>query len=134
MIDTPEGRVPCGREPGGGGGARRHPDRGAQGPGSGPGLPEYLRWKSVAKGFRYGSISRSRASSGTSAKAASRGASEPLSPAAGAAGAAIFAAARVAEAREGRVARAEERERLGAARGGGAEPGEPRRAAATGPL
>ena len=36
----------------------------------------YLRWNSGAKGFRYGSASRSRASSGMSAKAAASASSE----------------------------------------------------------
>lgn len=50
------------------------------------GVGRYLRWKSWAKGFRYGSISRSLASSGTSARAAARASSEPWAGA----GAAIF--------------------------------------------
>lgn len=64
------------------------------------GIRRYLRWKSRAKGFRYGSSSRSRASSGTSARAAASAASEH-SPRA--TGAAIFCCSPSSRARVGRL-------------------------------
>lgn len=64
------------------------------------GIRRYLRWKSAAKGFRYGSTSRSWASSGTSARAAATAASEQP---ARATEAAIFCCSPSSRARVGRL-------------------------------